>query len=369
MKRFLQAFLAVLLAWPAALHAEPSPGVSRHAQTMLDWVAASDAEAFDYPEADRLALYAIAAAPALVDAADARLEHAGMALLRGWYGRCCGPAAPSYWHIDNGWHEAGLREGLRQALAEDRLEAFLRAHHPGHPDYRALALAYRTETDLGRRHQLALNLARWRWMPRPLGSRSILVNIAARELTMRDGGRIADRRRVIVGKPTTRTPVFAAEVGGVVLNPWWDIPASIAREGIAALVRNDPAAARARGYIRVGSRYRQMPGDGNALGRMKLVMPNRFSVYLHDTSNRSLFEQDERLLSHGCVRVAGALEFAAMILATDGWNGASVPAIIEDGATRTIDLAQPFPIYVAYFTVAPGADGALVYHPDVYGRD
>ena len=141
------------------------------------------------------------------------------------------------------------------------------------------------------------------------------------------------------------------------------------RQTIAAMVRRNPAAARARGYVKVGTRYRQMPGDNNALGRMKLVMPNRFSVYLHDTSNRSLFEQEERLLSHGCVRVAGALEFAELLLAQDRWAGDSVASIVEAGATRTVELAAPFPIYIAYFTRAPGDDGTLLTHPDVYDRD
>ena len=136
-------------------------------------------------------------------------------------------------------------------------------------------------------------------LPNPLGypwneTEFDAQNSAAQELTLWEGTTIMDSWRVIVGKPSSPTPVFSVDVSGVMLNPWWNIPSSIAAKGIAAFVRQNPTAARAQGYIYNNGRYRQMSGDNNTLGRMKLVMPNRFAVILHDTSNRELFTLKER---------------------------------------------------------------------------
>ncbi|MEZ5684357.1 MAG: L,D-transpeptidase family protein [Novosphingobium sp.] len=113
---------------------------------------------------------------------------------------------------------------------------------------------------------------------------------------------------------------------------------------------------------------RQKPGESNALGRMKLVMPNPYSVYLHDTPNRDLFAEERRAFSHGCVRVGDALDFASALLAP-ARSRADVDALVAAGETVTLDLPRPLPVYVAYFTVASDADGRLIYFDDVYGRD
>src|SRR3546814_1081190 len=117
----------------------------------------------------------------------------------------------------------------------------------------------------------------------------------------------SDLWQVIVGKTKTPTPVFAAQVTGVTFNPWWEIPESIVAESVGKLVRTRPAEAARRGYVVQDGRYRQRPGPQNALGRMKLMMPNPYSIYLHDTPAQSLFARDVRAFSHGCVREGGAL--------------------------------------------------------------
>ncbi|WP_300594034.1 L,D-transpeptidase family protein [Erythrobacter sp.] len=225
------------------------------------------------------------------------------------------------------------------------------------------------ETDPDRRKVMLANLARWRWLPARLGKRYLLVNIAAQELTLWEQGSLEGRWRVIVGKPVTRTPVFTTQVRGVVLNPWWEIPSSIAREGIASFVRRNPAAARARGYVFQNGRYRQMPGDNNALGRMKLVMPNPYSVYLHDTSSRDLFREDPRYFSHGCIRVDRALEFVGTLFANDGWDLARVDEEVATGRTQTFALSESLPLYVTYFTAEPDASASVRFLEDVYDRD
>lgn len=112
-----------------------------------------------------------------------------------------------------------------------------------------------------------------------------------------------------------------------------------------------------------------MPGDNNALGRMKLVMPNPYSVFLHDTSNRELFGEERRAFSHGCIRVDRALSFAATLLARDGWDMAQVNEVVASGKTRTIDLSDHIPLYVTYFTAEPAPSGDIRFLEDIYGRD
>lgn len=203
-------------------------------------------------------------------------------------------------------------------------------------------------------------------MPRVLGARYLLVNTAAFEATLWDGRKQIGRWAVIVGKTGSPTPVFAATVTGVTFNPWWEIPSSIVAESVGALVRNRPAEAARKGYVVQGGRYRQRPGATNALGRMKLVMPNPYSVYLHDTPSKGLFEQDVRAFSHGCVRVGDALGLATALLATEpGWDRARTDAMVAAGRTATVPMAAPVPVYVAYFTAEPDGEGGIRYFPDV----
>lgn len=116
-------------------------------------------------------------------------------------------------------------------------------------------------------------------------------------------------------------------------------------------------------------RVRQKPGPGNALGQMKLVMPNPFSVYLHDTPSRAKFDLDDRALSHGCIRVKGAVDFAALLLEDDpSWNRAQIDRVLAGGATTKVELRRPLPVYIGYFTAATKA-GELAYLADPYGRD
>ncbi|WP_052769065.1 L,D-transpeptidase family protein [Aurantiacibacter marinus] len=300
---------------------------------------------------------------------DQSAQAAAMRLLLAYHGQCCSAQLPGSWHISQPVTPEMLADRLNQAVANDQISLLLRASRPRHPQYLGLARAYANESDADRRANIALNLARWRSLPLPKEGRYIVVNTAAQELTVWDGDRAIDRRRVIAGTRATPTPVFAAQVSGVVLNPWWNIPASIAAEGIGSFVRRDPAGARARGYIYSQGRYRQMPGDNNALGRMKLVMPNRFSVFLHDTSNRELFGREERLLSHGCVRVQGAIEFASLMLEGTDWTRAAVDEVVDLGETTTIPTAEVIPIFVAYFTAEADEEDTVQFLPDVYSRD
>ncbi len=338
------------------------------AEILLHWIRRAEDEAIVLPENTTSEL------SAAIDSGDEdRLrqiaDDAVLQLLLAYHGKCCGTSLPANWHISDSITVEELRRRADDALATDQLDLMLRANQPLHPFYQALAAAYASETDERSRALLALNLARWRTLGIPATGRYLIVNAAAQEMAMWDGATKLHEWRVIVGMTSSPTPVFSTEVTGVVLNPWWEIPRSIAAEGIAAFVRRNPAAARAKGYVYSNGRYRQAPGDNNALGRMKLVMPNQFSVFLHDTSNRELFALDQRTLSHGCVRVDQALDFAALLLDSTEFTREKIDEVTAIDITRTIELPKKIPLFVAYFTAEPDGSGEVRQLPDIYGRD
>lgn len=282
------------------------------------------------------------------------------------------------------WHIAGpvaseptLISLLTRATARDEVGDALLGLLPKHPEYRALrdALAATPAGDTPRLRSLRVNMERWRWMPRELGERHILVNVPGFSLKVVDRDRVVDERAVIVGKPATPTPQFGSTVSGVVLNPWWEVPQSIVKESIGNLVLRQPAKAKAQGYVMTrleggGIRVRQAPGPQNSLGQMKLIMPNPFNVYLHDTPAKAKFDAAARAFSHGCVRVKGAINFAALLLEGDPtWNRAQIDRVLASGRTTTAPLGKPLPVWIGYFTVATAADGHLAFFADPYGRD
>lgn len=265
------------------------------------------------------------------------------------------------WRIEDSDSSTDIEGWLERALAADALDGFFRAVRPRHPEYAALRSAYASEDDQQRRITLARNMERWRWLPRSLGQDYVLVNQALFEAQLWRDGKKVGTWPVIVGKPSTPTPVFSTTITGVILNPWWNIPASIVRE----MRGRFPAS---KGYVYSNGSWRQKPGPNNALGQMKLVMPNRFSVYMHDTPSKHLFQRDVRAFSHGCIRTGDALGFAATLL--DGVKSREqIDSIVASNVTTKIDLPVSLPVYVTYFTAGIGQSGAVTIQPDIYGRD
>lgn len=244
--------------------------------------------------------------------------------------------------------------------------------------------------------QLELNLERWRWLPRELGPRHILVNIPDFELAAVEDGRTALEMRVVVGLSYRRTPVFSDLMRYLVLNPYWEIPPTLAVQDKLPLIRKDPeylaqqgirvlqgwgieerevdpgtvdwAALRGRGFP---YRLRQDPGPRNALGRIKFMFPNRFNVYLHDTPTRELFARADRDLSSGCIRVENPVDLAEYLLReAPGWSRAAILAAIGDGGpTQTVPLPRPIPVHLLYWTAWADAEGTVQFRRDLYGRD
>lgn len=240
--------------------------------------------------------------------------------------------------------------------------------------------------------QIQANMERWRWMPRRMEQRYIYVNIPDATLRVMEGNNSVLTSRVIVGNPRTPTPIFRADVTGVTANPPWNVPASIARNEMLPRLRSDRRYLADRNMILVNGpngdphgltvdwegisrsafpyQIRQLPGEDNALGEIKLELPNRFSVFLHDTPARTLFSRMDRFLSHGCVRVQAIKELASYVLAQNSnHTPESLDEAIESGSTTLLRLNDRIPVYILYWTAATNPDGSFGFRRDVYAGD
>jgi len=250
-----------------------------------------------------------------------------------------------------------------------------------------------TASPLQRKQQIALNMERWRWLPENLGKRYVLVNQPEFKLRIYDTGKIIHQARVIIGKRSHATPVFSNKLSLVVFNPNWNVPRSIATKEILPALRRDPYylqrhnMALYKGYTgrtvnpaRINwrkvsrksfpYRIRQKPGNRNALGRIKFLFPNKYSIYLHDTPAKSLFNKPARAFSHGCVRLQNPQVLAEILLSRDkGWSRTRIRKLINRGRRRIVKLSQKIPIYLTYFTTWVDNQGNITFLKDIYGRD
>ena len=220
--------------------------------------------------------------------------------------------------------------------------------------------------------QIAANLERFRWLPRSLGQRYILVNVPAFELTAYDSGKAALQMKVIVGQDYQgkSTPVFSDSMEFVVFRPYWIVTDSIASKEIYPKAEADPGYLDRNNYeivtIEHRKRVRQKPGEKNSLGLVKFMFPNDFNIYLHDTPQGELFNKDVRAFSHGCIRLQHPDSLAQFVL---GWPMDSVHREMQQGRdNHTVNLKRKIPVYIVYFTTYL-RDGELYFGNDLYGRD
>ncbi len=243
--------------------------------------------------------------------------------------------------------------------------------------------------------QIEVNLERWRWLPQELGPRHIVINIADFSLTAVESAQAVLSMKVVVGRPYRRTPVFSEFMTYMVLNPSWEVPPTIAAEDVLPGLRKDPeylakqdmrllegwgadereVDAKAIEWSQVTRRtlryrFRQPPGPGNPLGKIKFMFPNKFHIYLHDTPSRQLFGKAERSFSSGCIRVEGAVDLAEYVLRGDRrWTRQRLTAALAGGVERTVPLPEPIPVHLLYWTAWVDDDGIVEFRKDVYGRD
>jgi L,D-transpeptidase YcbB len=277
-------------------------------------------------------------------------------------------AARGAWFVVDGDLDAAQQDDLlRRALAGHRIAAALNGLLPTHPQYAALKAALETtpSTDTARLNRIRLNLDRWRWLPRDLGPKYIIVNVPGFHATLVENGVNRWKHKAIAGATKTPTPQLSATAVGVMLNPSWEVPASITHE-----------VAGKKGFVPVRKdgkiiRWSQPPGPTNALGQVKFVMYNPHNIYLHDTNARSRFDSRMRALSHGCIRTEHIMDLATELLGDEGgeWTPDKIKAQLATGKSKQANFVKPLPVYIVYFSSAALNDGKIVDYKDLYGRD
>ena len=239
---------------------------------------------------------------------------------------------------------------------------------------------------------MVLNLERWRWLPDSLGTRYVMVNIPAFRLEVEEAGRPVLTMRVVAGSEYKPTPAFADRITYIDVNPRWNVPKSIATEEILPKLEEEPdylvnrnitVLDRDNDTVNPDSvswasvdtsnfpyRFRQEAGPRNPLGTIKFMFPNEYSVYLHDTSEPRLFDRAKRDLSHGCVRIEKPLDFGVVLLKGQGeWTREKLKRLIDSGKRRQLNLVNPMPVYLLYWTAFVDADGTVEFRKDLYGHD
>jgi len=247
--------------------------------------------------------------------------------------------------------------------------------------------------------QIELTLERWRWLPE-FNTPPILVNIPQFRLfafqSTRDLRAEILQMDVIVGRtfPKLQTPVFAADLKYVVFRPYWDIPSSIMKKEMLPELRRSVDFAKKQHLeivdgqsdeapvlpftpgnldrLETGQlRLRQQPGNDNALGLIKFMLPNSYNVYLHSTPAHHLFARSRRAFSHGCIRVSDPVALAAQVLrnAGDAWTPEAITAAMNGTETFRVNLKTPIRVMIVYATALAQEDGSILFFDDVYGHD
>lgn len=289
-------------------------------------------------------------------------------------GRTPNAARKQWFMVDSDGDSEPLLSLLSTALLAGSVPETLAALDPVHPDFLALKAALAKAKAPADANAIRVNMERWRWMPRTLGERYVVSNVPEYLTRVVHGGTIIATHKAVVGKAATPTPQLNPMATGIIVNPTWTLPRSIINEGIGATIARSPGSARAQGYTWTGSGKTlsvvQKAGPGNALGVMKMEMLNPHAIYLHDTPSKGAFGAAARAFSHGCIRTERALHFSGlMAVMFAGKSPEEFGEAIASGATTRFGFDNPFPVYVAYWTVIPDGKGGVKKLADIYGRD
>ena len=242
--------------------------------------------------------------------------------------------------------------------------------------------------------QIELNLERWRWLPQNLGNPYIMVNIAGYGLEVVENESPVLTMKIIVGTAYQKTPVFSGKMTYVEMNPYWNVPHSIATEETLEKIQKNPeffakenmkvfTAGQNGETVNPASidwsalsennfpfRLRQEPGPRNPLGRIKFMFPNKHNVYLHDTSDPQLFRKERREFSHGCIRIEKPMEMAEFVMrGSKEWPIENIKAVLKTKETTVANLPKPIPVHILYFTAWGNGDGTIHFLEDIYRRD
>jgi L,D-transpeptidase YcbB len=224
---------------------------------------------------------------------------------------------------------------------------------------------------------LIANMERWRWLPRDPGKTHVMVNIPDYSLKVVHNGTTVWHTRIVVGKPSTPTPLLSELMKYITVNPTWNVPPSIVQNEYLPALQYDPDALARIGleveYNADGSLHIfQPPGEANALGRLRFNFPNKFLVYQHDTPDKHLFAREKRAYSHGCMRVQNPLDYAQVLLSyaapNEGYTAERL-RFMFGSEEYDINFSTMIPVHVTYQTAFIEESGKLELRDDVYGRD
>jgi murein L,D-transpeptidase YcbB/YkuD len=236
---------------------------------------------------------------------------------------------------------------------------------PQHIKYMNVSVAERIKT-------IMVNMERCRWISNDItkSKELIVVNIPAYELTFFRDGKPELRSKVVVGKAMNKTVIFSAPMKYIVFRPYWNVPPSILEKEILPAIEKNPNYLEEHGMEWKDDYVRQKPGPENSLGLVKFLFPNSNAIYLHDTPAKSLFSQEGRAFSHGCIRVAKPKELAAMIMEDDKkWDLEKIETAMNSGEEYWYTLKNKIPVYIGYFTAWVDTDGVVHFYEDIYNRD
>ncbi len=242
--------------------------------------------------------------------------------------------------------------------------------------------------------QIELNLERWRWLPQNMGNPYIMVNIAGYGLEVVENESPVLTMKIIVGTAFQKTPVFSGKMTYIEMNPYWNVPHSIATEETLEKIQKNPEffAKENMKVFTAGKngeavnpatidwsalsennfpyRLRQEPGPRNPLGRIKFMFPNKHSVYLHDTSDPQLFRKERREFSHGCIRIEKPMDMAEFVMrGSKEWPIEKIKAVLKTKETTVAYLPKLIPVHILYFTAWGNGDGTTHFLEDIYRRD
>jgi murein L,D-transpeptidase YcbB/YkuD len=294
---------------------------------------------------------------------------------------------PESTHSNSTYFDDVLEDGVRRFQARHGLEV------DGIVGSKTLA-ALNVPVD-DRIRQIRLNMERWRWLPQDLGKRHVMVNTADFKLNIIENEKTAQSIKAIVGKIKRATPVLSQKIKYLELNPYWNIPFNIALNTIIPCIKKDPdyladnnirlfedwtenareLAPESVDWSQITKknftyRFRQDPSNSNALGRVKFMFPNKFSIYLHDTPSRDLFNMTKRTFSSGCIRIEKPIQLAAYLLRdSPKWNLEKLITAINSKKNKTILLPHPTNIHILYWTAWVDNDGIINFREDIYGMD
>ena len=222
---------------------------------------------------------------------------------------------------------------------------------------------------------LLVNMGRMQWMINEPKGKLIVVNIPEFILHVKDGADKVFDMNVVVGKEGHNTMMFTGNLNQVVFSPYWNVPQSIVKSEILPAMKRNPKYLATHNMEQTGNDdglpvIRQLPGNDNALGKVKFLFPNSFNIYFHDTPAKALFDKDKRAYSHGCIRLSDPVKMANYLLQGDAqWSPESIEEAMNSGTEKYVKLQKPVPVLITYYTAWVDENGLLHFADDIYGHD